>query len=444
MSRICYSFGVAGIVSGIKLEFPNQNFTPNAIIPAKIKTEAAGNKRVSTNINPFNKTEKNQQNQQIMEFIINPSLLKEELGLLTPVIERKATIPVLSKIKMETNIQGELALTATDLDVTMRVNQVTDVLQSGSILVEGRKLYEISRELPNEPIHFALNKNGQIEIRYKKGRHKLSTVESSQFPEVPMNKQPGVRVPTVLLREAIRRTVFAVTTEQGRFTIHGAKLVVDEQSLILVATDGHRLAYTRFPLVNSSGQQLDLLIPKKLLLQLEDLLDRELKRDAESLIEIGETANQLCFMVGRHTLFSRKLTGTFPNWEMALPKNLAFTAEISTEDFRQSLSRVTLTSETKNYSITMEIQSGKLVLKSSTAEGEAQEEMLAVLNGGNSQNVHALRFNSRYMQDFLQVIAKAGSPTFTLSFNDSNSPFELALPNECESFRYVLMPLRGE
>ena len=80
------------------------------------------------------------------------------MGLLTPVIERKATIPVLSKIKMETNIQGELALPATDLDVTMRIRQVADVLQSGSILVEGRKLYDISRELPNEPIHFALNK----------------------------------------------------------------------------------------------------------------------------------------------------------------------------------------------------------------------------------------------------------------------------------------------
>jgi len=127
-----------------------------------------------------------------MEFIINPSLLKEELGLLTPVIERKATIPVLSKIKMETNVQEELALTATDLDVTMRVWQVTDVLQTGSILVEGRKLYDISRELPNEPIHFQLNKKGQIEIRYKKGRHKLGTIESSQFPVVPVNKQAGV------------------------------------------------------------------------------------------------------------------------------------------------------------------------------------------------------------------------------------------------------------
>ena len=138
-----------------------------------------------------------------MEFIINPSLLKEELGLLTPVIERKATIPVLSKIKMETNVQGELALTATDLDVTMRILQITDVLQTGSILVEGKKLYDISRELPNEPIHFQLNKNGQIEIRYKKGRHKLGTVGADQFPEVPVNKRAGVRVSVVILREAI-------------------------------------------------------------------------------------------------------------------------------------------------------------------------------------------------------------------------------------------------
>ena len=376
-----------------------------------------------------------------MEFIINPSLLKEELGLLTPVIERKATIPVLSKIKMETNIQGELALTATDLDVTMRSLQVTDVLQTGSILVEGKKLYDISRELPNEPIHFQLNKNGQIEIRYKKGRHKLGTVESSQFPEVPTNKQAGVCVPAVILREAIRRTAFAVTTEQTRFTISGAKLVIDESNLTMVATDGHRLAYARFPLVNSTGQKLDLLVPKKSLAQLEDLLDREIRRDAESTIEIGETNNQLCFATGNHSLFSRKLSGAFPNWEMVLPKNLNYTVEISTDDFRRSLSRVTLTADDRNYSVTMEIEPGKLLLKSNTAEGEAQEEMLAAFNG---QNTHSLRFNSRYLMDFLQVVSKAGSPTFALGFNDANSPFELFLPDQSGGYRYVLMPLRGE
>ena len=376
-----------------------------------------------------------------MEFIINPSLLREELGLLTPVIERKATIPVLSRIKLETNVQGELALTATDLDLTMRSLQVTDVLQSGSILVEGRKLYEISRELPNEPIHFQLNKTGQIEIRYKKGRHKLGIVGAEQFPEVPMNKQAGVCVPAVILREAIRRTAFAVTTEQSRFTISGAKMLIDESHLTMVATDGHRLAFTRFPLVNSTGQKLDLLVPKKTLAQLEDLLDREIRRDAESLIEIGDTGNQLSFAAGNHSLFSRKLSGTFPNWEMVLPKHLSFTAEISTEDFRRSLSRVTLTADDRNYSVTMEIEPGRLVLKSNTSDAEAQEEMLCAFDG---QKAYALHFNSRYVQDFLQVASKAGSPTFSFGFNDGNSPFELFLPTERENCRYVLMPLRGE
>ncbi|MEJ7860465.1 MAG: DNA polymerase III subunit beta [Pyrinomonadaceae bacterium] len=376
-----------------------------------------------------------------MEFIINPSLLKEELGLLTPVIERKASIPILSKIKMETNGRGELALTATDLDVTMRCLQVTDVLQTGSILVEGRKLYDISRELPNEPIHFQLNKTGQIEIRYKKGRHKLGVVGAEQFPEVPVQKHLGVRVPAVILREAIRRAAFAVTTEQSRFTISGAKIVVDDRSLTMVATDGHRLAFTRFPLVNSTGQKLDLLVPKKTLAQLEDLLDREIRRDAESQIEIGDNGNQLCFAIGNHTLFSRTLTGTFPNWEMVLPKNLVYTAEISTEDFRRSLSRVTLTADDQNYSVTMEIESGKLTLKSNTAEGEAQEEMLAALSGASGQEVHRLRFNSRYVQDFLQVVAKAGSPTFAFGFNDGKTPCELFLPTMREGYRYVLMPL---
>ena len=379
-----------------------------------------------------------------MEFIINPSLLKEELGLLTPVIERKATIPVLSKIKMETNGQGELSLTATDLDVTMRSLQVTDVLQTGSILVEGKKLYDISRELPNEPIHFQLNKNGQIEIRYKKGRHKLGAVESSQFLEVPVHKQSGVRVSAVILREAIRRTAFAVTTEQSRFTISGAKVVIDATSLTMVATDGHRLAFARFPLVNSTGQKLDLLVPKKALTQLEDLLDREIRRDQEGDIEIGDLSNQLCFAASGHSLFSRKLTDAFPNWEMVLPKDLSFVAEISTENFGRSLARVTLMADDRNYSVTIEIEPGRLILKSNTSDGEAQEEMLAVLDGETEQKVHRLRFNSRYLQDFLQVVSKSGSPTFAFGFNDSCSPFELFLPADRNNYRFVLMPLRNE
>jgi DNA polymerase-3 subunit beta len=155
--------------------------------------------------------------------------------------------------------------------------------------------------------------------------------------------------------------------------------------------------------------------------------------------------------VGSHNLFSRKLSGAFPNWEMVLPKDLAFVAEISTEDFRRSLSRVTLTADERNYSVTMEIEQGRLLLKSGSgaAEAEAQEEMMAVLSGGggggsSGRDVYSLRFNSRYVQDFLQVITKTESATFSLAFNDGNSPFELFLPMEREGFRYVLMPLRGE
>lgn len=181
--------------------------------------------------------------------------------------------------------------------------------------------------------------------------------------------------------------------------------------------------------------------PTATLSQLEDLLDREIRRDAESEIEIGDAGNQLHFTAGGHSLFSRKLSGAFPNWEMVLPKTLGFTAEISTEDFRRSLSRVTLTADSSNYSVTMEIEPGRLVLKSNTSEGEAQEEMLCAFDG---QNAYALRFNSHYVQDFLQVVSKADSPTFAFCFNDGNSPFELFLPTERESCRYVLMPLRGE
>jgi DNA polymerase-3 subunit beta len=137
----------------------------------------------------------------------------------------------------------------------------------------------------------------------------------------------------------IRRTLFAVTTEKGRFSIADAKLLVDEMSLKMVATDGHRLSYASFPFFNQTSQKIDLLVPKKTFGQLEELLDREIRRNSES------------------------------------------TAEISTEDFRALLSCVTLTSETKDYTVAMTIKPGKLLLKSGSSEAETQEEMMLLLTG---------------------------------------------------------------
>ncbi len=89
----------------------------------------------------------------------------------------------------------------------------------------------------------------------------------------------------------------------------------------------------------------------------------------------------------------------------------------------------------------MEIEAGKLTLRSSTNDAEAQEEMLAALDGASGGEVHRLRFNSCYVQDFLQAVSKAGSPTFTFGFNDGKMPCELFLPTMREGCRYVLMSL---
>src|SRR5215204_2928120 len=254
-----------------------------------------------------------------MQFVVSKQNLQKELGFVQGVVEKKNTIPVLSNILIESVGESTIRITATDLDVTIRSEMhAEEITTPGSMCVQARKLFEIARLLPDAPVNFKKEDNEWVTVKCDRARYKLIGIARDSFPEVPTFKSAPTQMPAGVIKTFIDRTIFAITQEESRYTLSGAKFVLDDSGARMVTTDGHRLAYVEKKGITTNGtnQSIDTLIPKKTLAELT-----KLTAGFDEEISLGMDENNIYFEVGSRLLISRMLYGQFPNYEMVMPKN---------------------------------------------------------------------------------------------------------------------------
>ncbi len=179
-----------------------------------------------------------------MQFVVSKQNLQKELGFVQGVVEKKNTIPVLSNILIESVGENTIRLTGTDLDVTIRCDMdAEDISTPGSICVQARKLFEIARLLPDAPVSFKKEDNDWVTVTCDKTRFKMVGVARDAFPEVPSFKSAPTKISAGVIKAFVDRTIFAITQEESRYTLSGAKFILDDTGAKMVTTDGHRLAY---------------------------------------------------------------------------------------------------------------------------------------------------------------------------------------------------------
>lgn len=385
--------------------------------------------------------------------------LAKALGLATGVMEKKSTIPVLSNLLIEPNGANSVRVTATDLDVTLITVVEVEEIGEGSeqICVPGKKLNEILRTFPgNTLLEFKKEKNNWVNLKAGNAKFKIAGVDGSQFPEVPTmpsgNKSKAFSISATLLSRLIEMTQFAITNEQSRFTLSGAKLMVEKGIVRMVATDGHRLSLTELKNQNESDV-FDALIPKK---ALSELLRACRDTNADALVKIDVDPNHLFFEIGDTQIITRKLSGTFPNYEMVIPKDNNNTFAISPEILRTTLMRVRLMADERTSAVKFEVKKGALHLDAiSSEEGEAHEQIAIDYQGDEI----TFGINSNYGTDYLpQIInylndrdketfgqenSKPLSKNIVFHLKDGNNQVMVKLEDETEiTSMYVLMPLR--
>ncbi len=393
-----------------------------------------------------------------MEAIINSKKLKEQVGALQGILARKATIPVLGTIKIDASERGDLVMTATDLDVSLIIEQETDILRPGSICLNGRKLGDMAATFPNEPIHLRLDDKGErVEFRAGRFVSKLSGTESEHFPEVPRVAGEAVKIPAQIIYEGLRRTAFALTDNNSQFTINGVLLVIEESSLKMVSTDGHRLCFFRMTTTAGRGNNFQCLIPKKAAEELKGLLADEIKINSQAEVKIKK-GNQLEFEIGSKTMTARELAGNFPNWEMVIPKTFTAFAELNAKELREALTRVGVMADDKNRRVEFEFRAEKVILKTESPEtGSSIEEVNCTFqklgdttyessqtNGDGSGDCWKIAFNTKYLTDFFSIhAARNGDGRIIWKFAGGNAQTELLFEGEEKLFSYILVPLKG-
>jgi len=368
-----------------------------------------------------------------MQFVVSKQNLQRELAYVQGVVEKKNTIPVLSNILIESVGENNIRLTGTDLDVTIRCDMDAEVSTSGSICVQARKLFEIARLLPDAPVTFKKESNDWVTVTCDKTKFKMVGVARDAFPEVPSSKSTPTKLSAEIIKSFIDKTIFAITQEESRYTLSGAKFIMDETGAKMVTTDGHRLAYVERKGVSKDGSDaIDTLIPRKTLAELT-----KLTAGFEGEISLGLDNNHIFFEVGPRLLVSRMLYGQFPNYDMVMPKNNDKSVQFDCGLLNSAVRRVALMSDERSHAIRFHLEPNQLVISSQNAEeGEASETIQADYSGEETD----IGFNAQYLLEFLNVI---GDGAVAFEFKDGNSQAQLRPAEGGDyDYKYVVMPMR--
>lgn len=380
-----------------------------------------------------------------MEFVIHKSDLLRELQVVTGVVEKRATLPILANLLIEAQ-DGALQVGASDLEVTIRGRAKATVVHEGSVTLPAGKLHEIARTLPEAEVQFKLLERNQVAISCDRTRYKIAGQPRDEFPNFPpLNEKVGFTLPGKTLNRMIERVAFAITTEDPRYSLNGALFMLKDGYLTLVATDGHRLAYISKKLEDvERGRDLKVIVPRKALGEVSKMTAD--MHDEDDVI-VGHADNHVFFVVGEHRLTSNVLEGNFPRYENVMPKACGTSLTVPTEDLTQAVRRVSLlASDRLGRAVRLGLSSGKLELFSRTEMGEAQETLGVDYDGPEM----SIGFNARYLLDFLNVVA---SPAVRLELNperegDStkvdpgDKPGQLRPePDDGSNYHYVVMPM---
>ena len=371
-----------------------------------------------------------------MELVVRKENLVRELQLFQGIVERKNTIPILANILMDA--EGDhVTLLATDLEVGLRSRCAASIASPGSLTVPAKKLFEIVRSLPETDIRIE-TANGAVKVAADRFDSRMQTLPREDFPSLPEpDDQTQVMLPRAAVREMVAKTHFAITGEDTRYFLNGALFVLGPETMLLVATDGHRLALISVPReggVAAADAESDerVILPKKTLLELGRLVG-----EGEGKIGYVKGENHFSFSVDDRVLISRMIDGQFPAYERVIPKNNDKQVIFERDRLASAVKRVALLSNERSRAVKFEIGKDSVQIASNSPEvGEASEVLLIEYAGEPVQ----ICFNAQYVLDFLAAVQ---TDTVALRFKDEMSQAVMQ-PEGAEGYdyQYVIMPMR--
>lgn len=365
-----------------------------------------------------------------MQLKVEQQELLQALQFLSGVVEKRQTMPILSHLLLvaEDNL---LTLTASDLQLEITTQLPANITTQGSTTAPARKLLDICRGL-QEDNELAFSSEGeQLKIQAGKSRFSLATLAPEDFPkQEPSQSGQPFRIPQRALRKLLERTYFAMARQDVRYYLNGLLFSIRNDSVRVVATDGHRLAMCEIPQETGIENEMDVILPRKSVLELRRLLNNE-----ETPAEVTVSDNQLQLAFNTISFTTKLVDGRFPDYKRVIPGVGNKRLKGDRNRFHTALSRTAILSNEKFRGVRLQLGDGILILQAQNPEHEEAIEELEVNYEGENLEIG---FNVNYLLDALMAME---TEEFTLEMTNADSSGLLKEVGD-DTSQYVVMPMR--
>ncbi len=364
-----------------------------------------------------------------MKFECEKQNLYEALSNVSRAVSQKTSIEALEGIKIKVS---ENALEFTGYDLNLGIKKEIEAVTSGNgeFVVSGNIFNEIIRKMPESLISVNVDENLNVNVKSGVAEYSISAISSQEYPDIPeIDKTDFIKLPQYVLKNMIKQTIFAVSTDTKKPILTGELFDIENGSFNLVAIDNYKLAL-RTESVNINNNY-KFVVPSKALSEVEKLLDENSKNDC--VIFVGK--KHIIFEINGYSVISRLLEGEFYNYKVSIPKNFSTEAVIKVKNLIDMLDRCGLIiSEKHKAPVRCKFENGSLSLLCKTGVGKFSDEMEIDLSG----NCFEIGFNNRYL---LEALRACESDKVKLQMNGPLSPIKI-VPADGDSFTFLVLPVQ--
>jgi DNA polymerase-3 subunit beta len=347
------------------------------------------------------------------------------------VVPTRTPRAILQNAKLEV-AKGQVVLIGTDQEVGIRYRlSEADVEAAGEVLLPTNRVLSILREMQGDSVRIETTDSGTV-IRGERAQYKLGAENSAEFPSVAeFDEKNSVSVGAGVLRQMIRRTVFATDTESTRYALGGVLVEIKGETITMAATDTRRLAVVRGLCAASGNGALENavpVVPSKALA----LIEKALADDNET-VNVAIRNNDVLVKTAVATIYSRLVEGRFPRYQDVIPLSSTTTVELVVGPFYSAVRQAQIVTSEESRGVDFELATGLMTLASRAAEiGESKVELPISYDGAGL----VITFDPRYVADFLRVLEPEQPIRLELTDSESAAVFRTD-----DGYTYIVMPL---